>query len=140
MGLGWYLSVFWVGKHLTNHSKSLSNDFQKILKIDFSAWKFDFFQNFQKFIRKTWFSRVFKSNRLFYYECLDRTKLGEGQGGHKSKFCRYDFHLKVYFLKKWNFWNFFEIFLTWNPTIFELLEPFQDPRWTKISFFQKVSL
>ena len=47
--------------------------------------------------------QVFKSNRLFSYECLGQTKLGGGQGGHKSKICRYDFHLKAYFLKKWNF-------------------------------------
>ena len=143
MGLGWYLSVFWVGKHPTNHSESLSNDFQKHLNIDFSAWKFDFFQNSQKFITKTWFLRVFKSNRLFSYGCLGQTKLGEGQGGHKEKICRYDFHLKAYFLKKWNFCS--PGVLEWieepkNPMLFELLEPFQDHMWIKISFFQKVSL
>ena len=47
--------------------------------------------------------QVFKSNRLFSYECLGQTKLGECQVGHKWKICRYDFHLKAYFLKKWNF-------------------------------------
>ena len=132
MGLRWYLSVFWVGKHPTNHSESLSNDFQKNLKIDFSAWKFDFFfQNFQKFIRKTWFLRVFKSNRLFYYEFLDQTKPGEGQGGHKSKICRYDFYLIAYFLKKWNFCS---------PGVLERLEEPKKHRISSQKNFKKVEI
>ena len=87
-----------------------------------------FFQNSQRFITKTWFSRVFKSNRLFSYGCSGQTKLGEGQGGHKSKICRYDFHLKAYFLKKWNFCS---------PEVLEKLENLKNHRISNQKKIQK---
>ena len=72
--------------------------------------------------------QAFKSNRLFSYECLGQTKLGDGQGGHKSKICRYDFHLKAYFLKKWNFCS---------PGVLERLEKLKKHRISSQKKFQK---
>ena len=73
--------------------------------------------------------QAFKSNRLFSYGCSGQTKLGEGHGGHKSKICRYDFHLKAYFLKKWNYCS---------PGVLERLEKFKKHRISSQKNFKKV--
>ena len=75
-------------------------DFEKINICDASEGILEFLLIWSK---SCWFLLVFKYYRLFIFWCLDQIKQGKCVGGHKSNFCRADFHLKAYFLKKWNF-------------------------------------
>ena len=75
-------------------------DFEKINICDASEGILDSLLIWSK---SCWFLLVFKIDRLFIYGCPDQIKQGKCVGGHKSNFCRADFHLKAYFLKKWNF-------------------------------------
>ena len=91
-------------------SKELLNTFNVIFEsfIDFEKINiYDASEGILYFLliwsKSCWFLLVFKIDRLFIYGCSDRIKQGKCVGGHKSNFCRADFHLKAYFLKKWNF-------------------------------------
>ena len=74
--------------------------FEKINICDASEGILEFLLIWSK---SCWFLLVFKIDRLFIYGCPDQIKQGKCVGGHKSNFCRADFYLKAYFLKKWNF-------------------------------------
>ena len=111
-------------------------DFKKIKICDASEGILEFLLIWSK---SCWFLLVHKYYSLFIYGCPDQIKQGKCVGGHTLNFCRDDFHLKAYFLKKWNFRACIAQKLLENVPI----KQFSSKKFKKIRkfwFFQKVSL